>query len=58
MSERKISFANVKDTIEMPDYVLSRENKTESYRRISGKMLKVVHANEDTFINIITLMWK
>lgn len=58
MAERAISFKQVQETIEMPEYTVQKEHKTEAYKHHGGKMLKVVYAAKDKYIKVITLMWK
>ena len=56
--ERNIKIRDIEETIEMPDYVISRGNKKEAYKKIKEKTLKVVYFEEGKFIKIITLIWK
>ncbi len=56
--ERNISFKEVQETIEMPDYTISKGNKKEAYKKIKNKTLKVVYSEEDKYIKVITLIWK
>jgi len=58
LSERGIQFKDVQETIEMPEYTISKINKKEAYKKINGKTLKVVYAEEDKYIKVITLIWK
>ncbi|MDO8508704.1 MAG: DUF4258 domain-containing protein [Nanoarchaeota archaeon] len=58
MIDRGINFKQIQQTIEMPDYTVKKEQKTEAYKRHDGKMLKVVYAVQDKYIKVITLMWK
>ena len=58
LSERGIKFKDVQETIEMPEYTISKMNKKEAYKKIKGKTLKVVYAEEDKYIKVITLIWK
>jgi len=58
LSERGIQFKDVQETIEMPEYTISKINKKEAYKKINGKTLKVVYAEEDKYINVRTLIWK
>ena len=58
MAERTISLKQVQETIEMPEYTVQKEQKTEAYKRHGGKMLKVVYAAQDKYIKVISLMWK
>ena len=56
--EMNIKIRDIEETIEMPDYVISRGNKKEAYKKIKEKTLKVVYFEEGKFIKIITLIWK
>ena len=56
--ERGIKFKDVQETIEMPDYTVSKSDKKEAYRKINYKTLKVVYSQKDKYINVITLIWK
>jgi len=56
--ERDINLENVKETIEMPDYTISKGNKKEAYKKINNKTLKVVYFQKDKYIKVITLIWK
>jgi len=58
LSERSIKFKEVQETIEMPDYTVSKGNKKEAYKKINNKTLKVVYFQKDKYINVITLIWK
>lgn len=58
LKERKVPLESVKDTVSMPDYTVSKENKTEAYRKFKERTLKVVYSKEDSYIKVITLMWK
>lgn len=56
--ERDIKMNQIQETIEMPDYTISKGNKKESYKKFGDKILKVVFTNEDNYIKVITLIWK
>ena len=56
--ERGIQFKDIQETIEMPEYTISKTNKKEAYKKVKGKTLKVVYAEEDKYIKVITLIWK
>jgi len=58
MVERKITSLEVQDCINLPDYVITKDGKTESHKKIGDKLLKVVYVKEDKLIKIITLMWR
>ncbi|MFA6023426.1 MAG: DUF4258 domain-containing protein [Candidatus Pacearchaeota archaeon] len=56
--ERNIRFNDIKETIEIPDYTISKDSKKEAYKKINNKILKVIYITEDKYIKVITLMWK
>ncbi|MBU3906673.1 MAG: DUF4258 domain-containing protein [Nanoarchaeota archaeon] len=56
--ERGIKLQEVEETIEIPDYTISKGNQKEAYKKITGKTLKVVYTEEDKYIKVITLIWK
>ncbi len=56
--ERGIKMNEVLETIEMPDYIVSKNNKKEAHKKIKDKTLKIVYSQEDKYIKVITLMWK
>jgi len=58
LSERNIKIKYVKETIEFPDYTITKNNKVEAHKKINDKTLKVVYIKEDKFIKIVTLIWK
>ena len=55
--ERDIKINEVIESIEMPDYTVSKGDKKEAYKKIKDKTLKVVYS-EDKYIKVITLIWK
>ncbi|OGJ21122.1 hypothetical protein A3K73_08485 [Candidatus Pacearchaeota archaeon RBG_13_36_9] len=56
--ERGIKIQEVQEAIELPEYTISRGAKKEAYKKIGDKTLKVVYAEEDKYINVITLIKK
>lgn len=56
--QRGIKINEVVDTIEMPDYTVSKGSIKEAQKKIKDKTLKVVYSQEDKYIKVITLMWK
>ena len=58
LAERNIKIQDVQMTIEIPDYVISKDNKKEAHKKIGDKTLKVVYVEEDKYIKVITLIWK
>lgn len=58
MTERSIEIEQIKETINFPDYTISKEKKIEAYKKFENKLLKVIYVKEGKFIKIITLVWK
>ncbi|MBU2562349.1 MAG: DUF4258 domain-containing protein [Nanoarchaeota archaeon] len=58
MIERNIKMKEIIETIDMPNYTITKNGKIESYRIINYRTLKVVYSKKGKFIKIITLIWK
>jgi len=60
MMERDISFEEIKDTIDVPDYTVAKNNKVEAHKNLGTKSLKVIYSKENNFIKVITIIdkWK
>ena len=58
MIERSIKSSWIEDCIELPDYNIARERIVESYKKINSEVLKVVWIRMDSFIKVISVMWK
>ena len=58
MDERGIKIEQIKESIELPDYTITKNGKVEAYKKIENKTLKIVYSKKDKFIKIITLIWK
>jgi len=58
MIERDIKFEYIQQTIEFPDYTIKNNGKTEAYKNLGNKTLKVVYISEHNFINVVTVIWK
>ena len=56
MIERGISFKNIQDTIEFPDYTIKKEDKIEAHKKIKDKILKIIYSKSGKFIKIITVI--
>ncbi len=56
--ERKIKIEEVLETIEMPNYTITKGKLREVFRKINNQTLKVVYSVEDKYINVISIMWK
>jgi len=57
MFERNIKTEEIREVLEFPDYTIVKGNKTEAYKKIDHKNLKVVYM-KNKFIKIITLIKK
>lgn len=57
MIERGVNEKEIIDAIEFPDYTINRDNELEAYKKIEGKLLKVVYVDMGKFINIITIYY-
>ena len=58
MIERGIKFNEIKETIELPNYTISKNGKIEAYKKIENKTLRVIYSKEDKYIRIITVIDK
>ncbi len=56
MAERAITFKQIQDTIEMPDYTVQKGKKTEAVKKHDGRRLKIVYAAKDNYINVISVI--
>ncbi len=56
MAERSITFKQIQDTIEMPDYTVQKGKKTEAVKKQDGRRLKIVYAVKDNYIKVISVM--
>lgn len=58
INERGINKEKVIDTINFPDYTISRSNKeTEAFKKTNTKLLKVVYFQGQSYIKVITLYY-
>ncbi len=58
MVERGIKSSWIEEGIEMPEYTVTRGIIVESYRKVLSQVLKVVWIQKDSFIKVISVMWK
>ncbi len=58
MKERGISESDILECLNMPDYTVSVNEFVESYRKINNGVIKVVSIRKDSFIKVISVMWK
>ncbi len=57
MIERNIKMEDIREAIDFPNYTIIKGNKTEAYKKIGNKNLKIVYI-KNKFIKIITLIKK
>jgi len=58
MNEREISIREINETIEFPDYSVSKGMKIESHKNINNKNIKIIYLKTTKFIKIITVILK
>ena len=56
MSQRAISFKQIQETIEMPNYTVQKGKKTEAYKKYEERKIKVVYTAKDKYIKVISVM--
>lgn len=56
MAERAITFKQIQETVEMPDYTVQKGKKTEAYKKHSERRIKVVYSGKDKYIRVISVM--
>jgi len=56
MAERAIKLEEIKNTVEMPDYTVTKNGKIEAHKNINNRNIKVVYSKEGKFIKIITVI--
>ena len=56
MVERGITFKQIEDTIEMPDYTVQNGNKIEAHKTHEGRRIKVVYSGKDRYKKVISVM--
>ena len=57
LKERGMTEDFVVSALSSPDFVINRGEESEAYKKIAGKLLKVVYVEKESFIRIITLYW-
>ncbi len=58
INERGINKEKVIDTINLPDYTISRSNnETEAFKKINNRLLKVAYFQGQSYIKVITLYY-
>ena len=58
MIERNIKIREIQESIDIPDYTISKNGKIEAYKKINNKILKIVYLKQDRFIKVITVIEK
>lgn len=58
LKERAIKEEWVRETLEFPDYTVSKGELIESNKKIGNKTLKVIYEKKHNFIKIISVMWR
>ena len=56
MAERAITFKQIQETIEMPDYAIQKGEKTEAIKKYDGRKIKIVYVGKDKYIKVISVM--
>lgn len=56
MVERAITFRQIQETIEMPDYSVQKGKKTEAIKKYGEKRVKIVYAGKDKYKKVISVM--
>ena len=56
MAERAITFKQIQETVEMPDYTVQKGKKTEAFRKYGERKIKIVYAGKDKYIKVISVM--
>ncbi|MFH0869232.1 MAG: DUF4258 domain-containing protein [archaeon] len=57
MFQRGIGEKDIESAVEKPDYKVQRGAEIEAYKKLNGETLKVVYAETESFIKIITVVW-
>ena len=57
MAERAITFKQIQETIDMPDYTIQKGKKTEAIRKYDGRKLKIVYAGKDKYKKVVSVMY-
>lgn len=56
MAQRAITFKQVQETIEMPNYTVQKGKKTEAIKNYPEKRVKIVYTAKDKYIKVISVM--
>lgn len=56
MAQRAITFKQIEETIEMPDYTVQKGKKTEAYKKDQERRIKVVYSGKDKYKKVISVM--
>lgn len=55
LKERDIKEKDVYEIVEFPDYTIKRGEEIEAYKKIEGRLIKVVYIIMQNYIKIITV---
>ena len=55
MRQRGIKERDILDIIEFPEYTLKRGEEIEAYKKLNGKMIKIVYVIKENYIKVITV---
>lgn len=58
MHERNVSYEEIEEVLNFPDYSIAKGNKLEVYKEVDGRYLKIVYSQMSKFIKIITVILK
>ena len=56
MAERAITFKQIQETIEMPDYTIQKGKKTEAVKKFNERKIKTIYTTKDKYIKVISVM--
>ncbi|MEK6888619.1 MAG: DUF4258 domain-containing protein [Nanoarchaeota archaeon] len=56
MAQRVISFRQIEETIEMPDYTVQKGDKTEAIKKHNNRKIKVIYSSKDRYKKVISVM--
>ena len=58
MIQRDIKRSEIEETIELPEYTVSKGRIVEAHKNINGRSIKIVYSKQGKFIKIISVMIK
>ena len=57
MLERDVGKETILFVMDSPDYSIKRFDETELFKKLNGKTLKVVIAEKENFIKVVTIYY-